>query len=226
MSQLRNNSKHGLVKIAAISAVLALSLGGCGTTSTSGVSMISKGYVSGVAHQAPAALRWLGDFLMPSAMATISGISGFKLCITQMKLDAEDGSTVKNGDSDLLEAKLGLVDLGDGSLPATWGNISIPAGTTIKRIKLEIHKNIELCGVDYSTSITDTSGTIHSVSKDIELKWAFATPKSFNAGDTVTVSLANLVTQYSAAVLAGKFDDENLGAYLESYAAGSEDTAE
>ncbi len=225
MSQFTGFRNKTQLSYLAASALLACTAIGCGKTDTSGVSIVSKGYATSTALRTPAPLKWLESLFIQPAFAAATGISGFKFCITQMKLDAEDGSAIKNGDSELLEAKLGLVNLGDGSQDVTWGNLNLPTGVTIKRIKIEIHKDAELCGVPYSTAITDTTGIERTISKNVELKFLFSTPKTFATGDSVSVSLTNIVNQYSSAVIAGKFNDENIGNYLESYSSGSEDSA-
>ena len=80
--------------------------------------------------------------------------------------------------------------------------------------------------MNYSASITDLSDGVHQITQDIELKFAFTTPKTLNPGQQVTVSLSNLVAEYEAALLAGKFNDQNITTYLENYAQGSDDSAE
>lgn len=197
-------------------------MGGCAKSSS--VSLQSSGY-NVAASSLPLPLQKFLDLFIPSAMANPTNLTGIKLCITQMKLEAEGGSTIKNGDSDLFEARLGLVDLGNGLSSKTWGDLPIPDGTALKRLKVEIHKDESLCGVGYSAALTHSGGT-SSLTKDIELKFSFSTARTLSTGDAITVGLTNFVSQLESARLAGKLNDEQVTSYLESYASGADDSAE
>lgn len=199
-------------------------LGGCAKSKSSSVSLQSGAYNS-AAGSLPEPMRKLFDLLIPSAVATPTNLTGIQLCITQIKLEAEGGSTIKNGDSDAFEARLGLVDLGNGLSNKTWGDLPIPEGTVLKRLKVEIHKDENLCGVGYSALLTHSGGTAN-LTKDIELKFSFSTARTLSAGDAIIVGLTNFVSQLESARLAGKLNNEQITPYLEAYASGPDDSAQ
>ncbi len=206
--------------------LIGISLLSQGCAKGSGVTLQSRGFNVAQMNFFEHPFLALRDLLIPDALAA-GTFTGVKFCITQMKLEAEDGSSIKDEetDSDLFEAKLGWVDLGSGNATVSWGDLPIPYGTKLKRIKVEIHKDEELCGVPYSATLTTASAT-RNLTKDIELKFSFTNAKELSKGDTVTVSLANLVTQFEAAETAGKLNDSQITSYLEDYANGSDDRAD
>ena len=215
-----------LTRVALSLGLIGVSALSQGCAKGSGVTLQSRGFNVAQANFFEHPLLAIRDWIIPNALAA-GNLTGVKFCITQMKLEAEDGSSIKDGetDSDLFEAKLGWVDLGDGNTTVSWGDLPIPYGTKLKRIKVEIHKDEELCGVPYSASLTTASAT-RNLTKDIELKFSFANAKELSKGDTVTVSLANLVAQFDAAETAGKLNDSQITSYLEDYANGSDDSAD
>jgi hypothetical protein len=103
------------VKIMALGLTLAGSaaLSGCAQPGT-GITLESRGYNLAQSSLLPAPLRWLHNLILPSAMATPSSFSSVKFCITQMKLESEGEVGAET------EARLGLVDLGDGSAATSW----------------------------------------------------------------------------------------------------------
>lgn len=198
---------------------IVLGLVACGTTNSTSpsgggsggeITLASKGYATTTSS--------LFDWFFRKAYAA-STISTFQFCVTQLKLTGSDGSDLQSNGSSLLTAKLGLINLGSGSATTNWGKVTIPAGAAIKTIKVEVHKDAESCsGATYSASVNG-----NTVTKDLEFKFSFANAKGLNAGDTVTFAFNNLVKQYESAIAAGKFNDENIGSYMESL---TEDTAE
>lgn len=206
--------------------LIGISLLSQGCAKGSGVTLQSRGFNVAQMNFFEHPFLAIRDLLVPNAYAA-GAFTGIKFCITQMKLEAEDGSSIKDEetDSDLFEAKLGWVDLGNGNTTVSWGDLPIPHGTKLKRIKVEIHKDQELCGTAYSAALTTASAT-RNLTKDIELKFAFSSAKELSEGDSVTVSLANLIAQFESAEAAGKLNDSQITSYLENYANGSDDRAD
>ncbi len=198
---------------------------GCNKGSGSGVGLQSRGYNLAAADALPAPLHWFQNLVVPAAMAGGSSITGLKLCVREMKIEAEGGSSIRNGDSELFEARLGMVNLGDGNTSVSWGSLPIPDSTAVKRTKIEIHKDPELCGSQYSAIVTTSAGEVN-LTKDIELKFAFSAVRTLNKGDTVTVSLANFIAQLDAANQAGQLNDSQITHYLEQYSSGPDDSAD
>jgi hypothetical protein len=193
-----------------------ITFAGCGTQATttpSGTALTSKPFNTSVASFK------LLDWLIPNALAVAPTITSFKFCVNKLKLEGSDGSAVTKDGSDLFEAKLGLIDLGDGTASINWGNLSLPAGTAIKKIKIVVHKDPEACsGVSYSASIND-----QSITKDLEFVFKFATPKPLADGDSVSVALTNVVNKLIAAANANQLDDDHISNYLDG---SDEDDAE
>lgn len=168
-----------------------------------GVTLASKGY------NAASASGGIPGFFIADALAATS-IYSFKFCVTQMKLAIEDGSSVTQNGSDALEAKLGLIDLGNGSQATTWGTVAIPSGVAIKRLKIVVHKDSDTCGSNYSASIND-----QAITKDMEFKFALNNAKALKAGDAITLSVATLVNKLSQAYLGNHLNDQDIGGYLD-----------
>jgi hypothetical protein len=190
--------------------LIAATWQGCGPGGTGSgnpaVRIVSQGY-----SPTAAALRIpMLDWLMPSATAA-SGVTSFQFCVTKLKLDAADGSPIEENGSSEFEARLGRIDLGDGSSEATWGEVGIPAGTDIKRIKIEIHKDPELCGGAAYSAIANGQ----ALTKDLEFAFSFVTAKPLAQGDVVTLALTNLISKLSQALQAGQFDDQHISNYLD-----------
>jgi hypothetical protein len=136
-----------------------------------------------------------------------------------MKLESEGEEGAET------EARLGLVDLGDGSVATSWGDLPIQYGTALTRLKVEVHVDEEVCGIPYSAVITTPGGTIN-LTQDIELKFAFPAEKTLEAGDSITVALNNFVAQLESAYTANQLNDNSITSYLEAYAQGQDDDAE
>lgn len=192
-----------------LAALIAISWQGCGPGGTGsgnpGVSIVSQAYAP-----TSAALRLPGlDWLLPSATAA-SGVTSFQFCVTKMKLEADDGSPIEENGSTEIEAKLGLINLGDGSAAVTWGKLQFPGSAAIKKIKIEVHHDPELCGVGYSAVVNGMPLT-----RDLEFKFVFSSPQQLATGDTVTVALTNLVSAFEQALQAGELDDQHISNYLD-----------
>jgi hypothetical protein len=200
------------------SLMSASTLTACGKTGT-GIGLTSRGYNLAQSSILPAPLRWLHNLILPSAIATSTSLSGIQLCITQMKLEGDGQAGTET------EARLGLVDLGNGSTTKNWGDLPIDYGTKVSRLKVEVHVNQEVCGTPYSAIIVTPGGTVN-LTKDIELKFAFASQKTLEQGDSISVALNQFVAQLEAAYQANQLNNNDINSYLETYAQGGDDDAE
>lgn len=140
-------------------------------------------------------------------------VSSLSFCVTKLKVEAEDGEAIKGeDDNEFIEARLGLIEPGAGSTALSWGTANIPVGTELKRIKVELHKDPELCGgAEYSVSMNGST-----ISKDLEFKFAFPSGTTVQAGDVITFDLQNIVDALKQAYDASAFNDEEIGHYLEN----------
>lgn len=144
-------------------------------------------------------------------LADVFAPSSFSFCVTQLKLEGDDGSAVEDEDGNtLLEARLGLIDVGDGASETSWGTASLPLGTPIKRIKVEIHKDEETCGVPYSVNYNGST-----ISKDVEMTFTLPSSVELSDGDSLTLALNGIATAFDSAYTGGAFTDELIGSYIE-----------
>lgn len=184
----------------ALSVVLAVVSSGCGSapsSSSTGTSLVSK-----VFNTQTASFK---------ALAARSSINSVKLCVTKLKLEAEDGNSIKHGNDDVFEAKLGIVDLNDGTQAQNWGVLNIPIGTAIKKIKIVVHKDPDNCGgVNYSANING-----QTISHDLEFVFKFENTKTLVDGDIISVNLDNVVSQLIAAADANQLNDDSISHYLD-----------
>ena len=205
-----------------------LALSGCGTTvgngATASVTVASKAYNSTTADL----FRWsplrLLNWLVQDAFA--GTITSFKFCVTKFRLDASDDSTIGGpGSSDgSFTQRLGLIDLGHGTTDITWGNADLPVTTAVRRFRIELHKDKDTCsGADYSVSVNG-----QTIQKDLEFKFIYATPKLLQNGTSVRFSMAKLTQAFAQAVLAGAFNDSDIGQYFDASdpAKSAEDSAD
>jgi hypothetical protein len=136
--------------------------------------------------------------------------ASFSFCVTQLKLEADDSSAVSVGGSSA-ELALGLVELGDGNGEVTWADFDFAAGAMVRRIKVEVHQDSELCGVDYSVAFGGMSLT-----KDLEFTFVFDAPQLIPDEGAVVLDLSALVVAYADALAANKFNNEEIGAFMEN----------
>ncbi len=204
--------------VLALLSTAALCVPGCGGGTGTGnpsrqdITLASRAYNSTTAlHLKTPLLLDLLPSLVPNALAASPTITSLWLCLEKIELKAEDDSPILGEGGSLPELKIGMVALGDGTSAVTWGQATLPLGAAIKRLKVVVHKSPELCGgAEYSMSVNG-----QTITKDIELKFAYASPKPLAAGDTITFSLATLVSKLTQAYLAGQFSDQYISAYLD-----------
>lgn len=135
----------------------------------------------------------------------LSNITDFKFCVTKLKLEQEDGAS--GGE---VEFKPGLIDVSSGEAK-TWGTAALPTTLKLKRIKVEVHKDQELCsGASYSVKFNSVT-----TSKDVEFVFKFEPAIEVKAGGTVNLALTTIATTLREAADANQLNDESLKEFIE-----------
>ncbi len=199
------------VRLLGFMSLSVFSAGCLGAAAVGPVTLQSKPYGAAAAAKVSSSV----GLFSPLAL---TAISGFSFCVTKLKVEAEDGSVIQHEGSDLIDVKLGLIDAGTVDSSLVWGNADIPVGTTIKRIKVEIHQDPELCGGQrYSVRLNG-----NELTQDLEFVFKFANAKPLAAGETVTFSLDPIINAYLSAFDAGAFSDSLIGSYAEGIEADAD----
>lgn len=150
-------------------------------------------------------------FLVPPAYAGV--VTDFKFCITKLKVV----STADGAASGSQEAILGLVDISDQNVSNSWGNISLEEGSSVSEIHFEVHYDSENCSaVTYSTSYNG-----QTITKDLEFKFKFDPAITANNGDTLSLGIGKIAKAMEDAHAAGKFNNTDIGAYMEATVIGT-----
>lgn len=149
-------------------------------------------------------------------------VSSMSFCITQLKFEADGGDAIADDDGDdVFETSIGLVNIGDGSTVVNWGNVGAPIGTSIKKVKVEVHRDPEVCGVEYSVEYNGLE-----LSQDVEMTFTFPVAEAVEDGGTITFDLAQIASAFQSAYDAGDFSDGNITSYIENIEGGAEDNDE
>lgn len=205
----KTNSLLDLFLILAV----GLALSACGTKTGTGHGLTVKSEAfstSGIIALSAVDLlprtlqRSLSDEITPRDVFA-GAISDFKFCVTKVKLEAADGSS-----SGEIEFKLGLIDVSNGA-SKTWGTSPISTSFSLSRLRVEVHKDPELCsGADYSVKFNSVSAT-----QDVEFRFLFDPAVTVTDGDEVSLSLAKVANVLRAAADQGSLTNENLKDFVE-----------
>jgi hypothetical protein len=141
-------------------------------------------------------------------------VSDFKVCVSRIRLIGEDGNDVKPVDDDTkaddssssssspsssaneIRFSPGLIDLSSGKA-VDWGKAEIPTGFKIAGLRIKVHKDKDLCGVDYSLKFNELT-----TPQDVEFKWKFDPAVEFTGTtEKLEVSLAEVITSLGTADL-------------------------
>ena len=136
-------------------------------------------------------------------------VTDFKICIRELKLEKADGNYADKDGSGSLEYKIGLIDVSNGA-EKTWMTSDFPVGFTLQRVKVVVHKDESLCGVNYSIKFNGFESN-----SDVEFKFKFEPAAEVVAGSTIKVALATVVSTLRAAADATALNDNNLKDYIE-----------
>lgn len=183
-----------------MSFLLLISVIGCdGGTTTGNIGLILLKSVPYTASYAK---------IKKSEKVNSMALSDFKFCITQIKLENEDGDSVGGS----IEARLGLIDVSNNTSSIEWGTVEVPVDFQLSKLTVEIHKDSETCsGADYSLSYKGTQ-----LNQDIEFSFRFSPAISLDDSDVVTLGLTNIAAAIESAYDAGELDDAHITSYLES----------
>lgn len=178
-------------------ALLAVGASACGKPRE--VTVSSAAYAADGVAEAPAA-----SFLASAEVAA------FKLCVSRIRLIGKDGQAIEGGDgsggpgSEKGEIRFapGLIDVGSGK-SVDWGKVSIPVGYEISGMRIKVHKDKELCGVDYSMLFQKSGDSPLTTSQDVEFKFAFSPVVRLDEStERLEVALAEIIDSLAAADLA------------------------
>lgn len=161
--------------IAASSALLA---GGCGAKEAS--------------DNVTVAVKSTATNAQASSTAEVAADPALLICIKSIKVEQES-----EGTSTEVSFPIGLVD---ASRPeVNWGNLTLPKGFSIARIKIKVHKDKDLCNSDYSLQYGNQASP-----QDIEFRWRFSPPiVATDDLKTVQVSFREVLDHLADAVAAG-----------------------
>lgn len=178
--------------------IASLTLTGCGAGATGDVTISSGAYsATSAAHLDAAAVGSdPGTTFLPAFQSAT--VSDFKFCVKRVKLEDEDGSAKKKegekgdgGEEGVDDVKFapGLVSVGSGAA-VDWGTVNIPLGFKLRKIKIKVKKDNDLCGVDYSVKFNSLT-----TDQDVEFRWKFDPALDLESGTrALELSLSTVVT--------------------------------
>jgi len=140
-------------------------------------------------------------------VSSFAAVTDFKFCITKVSLKDDSGSEVNGGSLDL---NLGLVDVSDSTAAKSWGEADIPVGYSLSEMNIEVHKDSELCGVDYSLRYNNVT-----IEADLEFKFKFDPAIVLSGGDQVLLNLSAVASAIERASVASALTDELIHSHLE-----------
>jgi hypothetical protein len=188
--------KNSLARLAVIAAFNSVVFAqGCGTK-TGDVTLKSDPLSSSVQLFSEHALS--GGFFANA----VTSSDTLQFCITQVKLENHEGKAQTKDGQESIEFKPGLISLAGSNAgnTVTWGSMNIPTGFKIGKLKVEVHKDQELCPTlgEYSV-VYDINGKSLQTDKDVEFKFKFNANPEINAGDTIRITLGNIVSAMAQA---------------------------
>ena len=104
-----------------------------------------------------------------------------------------DGGYADTDGSGSFEYKIGLVDVSNGA-EKTWITSAFPVGFTLQRIRVVVHKDESLWGVNYSLKFNSFQS-----SSDVEFKFKFGPAIAVATGSIIKVALSMVVSTLRAA---------------------------
>lgn len=150
-------------------SLVVLLLGACGDETTPaasstnvGTAVYSSAFIGGTSVQG----------IRKAVHASASEVTEFKLCVRSIKLENANEEAVALGDEEDIKFQPGLIDVTAGD-QKKWGNVTLPSGFQLKRIKIKVAKDKNLCGTEYALSF-------NGVETDEEIQMRFILPVANN----------------------------------------------
>lgn len=191
---------------------LLISGAGCGTRVGTGVTIRSAPFaIAGVTTAPQSTLTALADdlFRFSSARTAAPSVTDFKFCLKALKLEADDGKYADKDGSGSVEFKVGLLDVSNGQ-EKVWATSNLPTGFRLRRIKAEVHKDFDVCNVNYSVKFNGFESQ-----NDVEFKFKFEPPVDVTLGTSLRVALSSFVAALRAAASSASLNENNLKDYVE-----------
>lgn len=150
-----------------------------------------------------------------AAFSNYSSVDTFKLCVSRIRMIANDDTWIYKDGSKEIEISAGLIDLSSG-MEKTWGSFNVPTGFTMERLRVLVKKDTTLCNQSYSVIFNGVS-----TEEEAELRWRFDPPASIVAGDAVKLSLTAIVAKIKEAASQSGFNGDALKKAIESVEASA-----
>lgn len=139
-----------------------------------------------------------------------TNITDFKLCVKKIQLINEQDETKKKDGEEEISFPVGLVDLSSGE-STSWGTVEVPIDFMLKRVKIHIHKDSELCGVNYSAKFNSFEST-----QNLVIKYVFDTAIDLSAGDVVQLDMETMARALRSASDGGSLNNNTLRDKMEA----------
>lgn len=187
-----------IVLVAFLGLVLPL-FAGCGKPGADGNMIYSSAFDTSMAS------GLVGYGLQPAA-----NLSEFKVCVRSIRLENDDDEVVSDsqGNTDI-NFRPGLIDLSDGQV-RQWGAATLPVGFALKRIRIKLHDDENLCQSDYSVRFNGVQ-----TDEEVEFRWIFPNPVAVDAETDIELPLQAMVDELLGALAAGPVNSEDLKQLLE-----------
>jgi hypothetical protein len=131
------------------------------------------------------------------AATATSDVTDFRLCVSSVRIQNENGGNESKDGNDQIRFEPGLIDLSTGE-EKDWGSADLPTGFKASRMQVKVHHDPALCGVDYSLQFNTAT-----TQQDVEFRFRFDPAADLNADDTVRLSMEAVVSNLLAAVQNG-----------------------
>jgi hypothetical protein len=121
-----------------------------------------------------------------------STVDDFRFCVSRIRLEEEGGGSKE------MDLAPGLINVSEGE-PVDWGTIEVPEGFEIDRVRVKVHKDKRLCGVDYSVKFNEATSP-----QDVEFRFRLDPPLTTTEGvSSLELSLKEVVAKLRQAADSG-----------------------
>jgi len=138
-------------------------------------------------------------------------VNDFKLCVRSIRFESEDDVLIETDGLDDIRFSPGLIDVSDG-LEKKWTRLDLPTGFALKRIRIKLDDDKDLCGVDYSLSFNGVS-----TDEEVEFRWMFSPPMIVTEDSPgIQLPLDTIVEAFLVALSNQELDPDSLQYLVES----------